>query len=298
MSTISNPFVYLSMVKNLKQQKIEEQAMQHRSFNSIEAMDQNVKSFVIEYGLQIGDTALKVLEICCRHSLKVFGVSWLSIRSLAEYVQVSARTVQRAIKKLESINIIKRTQSFLNNGGHGTNLIVIQALESTNIDDRSPAAAGPFQPSVHRVQPAYDMASVMGGSTQNLESLNLLISNKEDLMIDRQHALTSVISNENDFPEIIESLLKHGKKIKANPTSQTSIMDVYMPRIYSMLINRYQRMLDPEIIEIACDQYIEKLYDLRGINPKFDILNPVAWFHDSYKDAIHIWKAKRYKKEI
>ncbi|NHN35580.1 helix-turn-helix domain-containing protein [Paenibacillus agricola] len=304
MSDYSTNFVYLSVVREQRQKIIEEQARQLQTFKSVEEMDAHVLAFIQTYGLTLNETSLKVLEICCRHSLRAFGVSWLSNKSIAAMVQASTRTVQRSIDRLEQLNIIKRKETYERNGGQGTNLIIIQPIQDHFLIETYNEQAVSKDAELNNPVPSEIVADigvgmpvVTGVAIQITKSPNLLISNNK-LKIDRQHALSSMPSDTPEFPEIIESLNIHGKKLKPLPTSATSIMETYMPRIYSMLVSRFKNLLDASIVEIACDLYIEKYYDLRGLNPKFEIVNPVGWFHDAYKDAIHVWKAKRYKKEF
>jgi DNA-binding Lrp family transcriptional regulator len=62
--------------------------------------------------------------------VKVIGVSFAKYDTIAEGLQISRRTVIRAIKKLESLGIIKKIPTSRMNGKQGVNLLVIEPYQA------------------------------------------------------------------------------------------------------------------------------------------------------------------------
>ena len=61
--------------------------------------------------------------------MKVIGVSFAKYDYIAKNVQLSRRTVIRAVNKLEQLGIIKKIPTAKMNGKQGVNIIVIQAFQ-------------------------------------------------------------------------------------------------------------------------------------------------------------------------
>jgi len=80
-------------------------AQRFKAFESKKEMDENVKAHVFASGKKLHKNARAILDTIVRHSCSVYGVSWLGTDSLAEAVQVSEKTVKRAIDRIISLGI-------------------------------------------------------------------------------------------------------------------------------------------------------------------------------------------------
>lgn len=138
-------FTYTAKVVNFRKKYIEELARPYQSFESVDAMDRHIEAHLTNIGLFINENTLHLLEFIARHSLKVVGVSWLSVRSMAKLLSVSDRTVQRALAKLEQLGVINRIATVDPDGGQGANLVVIKPAE---IDEVPEAVTGVVTPPV------------------------------------------------------------------------------------------------------------------------------------------------------
>lgn len=127
---MSENMVLLSMVRKLRQRSAEDLAKKYQTFDSVEQMDCCIQSFVERWGLQLSESTIIVLEYLVRHSLKIIGVSWLTVRSIAKLANLSERSVQRILNILEDLRIIKRIPTNQSSGAQGVNLIVIQQVEN------------------------------------------------------------------------------------------------------------------------------------------------------------------------
>lgn len=75
------------------------------------------------------------------HSVKFIGVSFLKLSSMAEALGVSKKTIQRALKELSKLGIIKRVRTLRPmKGGFGASLTLICPVElSTREESNEPA---------------------------------------------------------------------------------------------------------------------------------------------------------------
>ena len=102
----------------------------YQSFTTIGEMDQAVRGFLYEYKSSLSDGTVKVLHFIWNYSVKVVGVSFAKYDTIAVGVDLSRRTVIRAVKTLEDLRFIKKIPTARMNGKQGVNLYVIQPFES------------------------------------------------------------------------------------------------------------------------------------------------------------------------
>ncbi|MGM7722866.1 helix-turn-helix domain-containing protein [Metabacillus sp. Hm71] len=107
-----------------------ENIQSYQSFSTIEEMDQAVRGFLYLHKSSLSDSTLNVLTFIWRHSVKVIGVSFAKYDTIADAIEISRRTVIRAMKKLESLGIIKKIPTARMNGKQGVNLLIIQPFQS------------------------------------------------------------------------------------------------------------------------------------------------------------------------
>ncbi|MGH0792374.1 helix-turn-helix domain-containing protein [Bacillus cereus] len=118
------------------------------SFKDVEELNKTIRTYrdTIRMSIKRTDVQSKLialLEIFKRHSCKYVGVSFLCKNSIAEKMKVSYKTVQRLMKKLVDLKMIKqvamkRTKDMLQT----SNAIIIQPIVeevSDKIDTKSPA---------------------------------------------------------------------------------------------------------------------------------------------------------------
>ncbi|KMQ28822.1 MULTISPECIES: cytosolic protein [Bacillus cereus group] len=117
------------------------------SFKDVEELNKTVRAYrdTIRMSIKRTDVQSKLitlLEILKRHSCKYVGVSFLCKNSIAEKMEVSYKTVQRLMKKLVDLEMIKqvamkRTKDMLQT----SNAIIIQPIVeevSSKVDAKSP----------------------------------------------------------------------------------------------------------------------------------------------------------------
>ncbi|PHB06819.1 cytosolic protein [Bacillus wiedmannii] len=117
------------------------------SFKDVEELNKTVRTYrdTIHMSIKRTDVQSKLitlLEILKRHSCKYVGVSFLCKNRIAEKMEVSYKTVQRLMKKLVDLEMIKqvamkRTKDMLQT----SNAIIIQPIVeevSNKVDTKSP----------------------------------------------------------------------------------------------------------------------------------------------------------------
>lgn len=102
----------------------------YQSFSTIEEMDQAVRGFLYKNKAALSEGTFNVLKFIWKHSVKVVGVSFAKHDTIAEAVQLSRRTVIRAVKKLEDLGILKKIPTARMNGKQGVNILVLQPFEA------------------------------------------------------------------------------------------------------------------------------------------------------------------------
>ncbi|PGL61702.1 cytosolic protein [Bacillus thuringiensis] len=117
------------------------------SFKDVEELNKTIRAYrdTIRMSIKRTDVQSKLitlLEILKRHSCKYIGVSFLCKNSIADMMEVSYKTVQRLMKKLVDLNMIKqiamkRKKDMLQT----SNAIIIQPIVeevSNKVDAKSP----------------------------------------------------------------------------------------------------------------------------------------------------------------
>lgn len=108
------------------------------TFKSVEEMNETIRKYrdVIKASVKRSDVQTRLialLELLKRHSCKQFGVSYMYKNTIADKLEVSYKTVQRLVKKLEELGMIrqvamKRKKDMLQTA----NAIIIQPVEEVS----------------------------------------------------------------------------------------------------------------------------------------------------------------------
>ncbi|MHD0398776.1 replication/maintenance protein RepL [Staphylococcus simulans] len=98
---------------------------EHATFDSIQAMDNTVR----QYNAQISKSHYETLNVLKQYSCKVIGVSHIKIKTIAERLGKSIRTIKNHIKFLKEQGFITVINIMRKNGGKGANAYAINPLE-------------------------------------------------------------------------------------------------------------------------------------------------------------------------
>ena len=98
---------------------------QYTTFESVEEMDQHVEKHIQAHYYNLTKSERAIVFKLASHSLQYPGASHLKAETIADSLGISTKTVYRAIKKLESLGIIKKVNYTRGKGGQGANIYII-----------------------------------------------------------------------------------------------------------------------------------------------------------------------------
>ncbi|KUF21977.1 Lrp/AsnC family transcriptional regulator [Bacillus sp. G1(2015b)] len=97
---------------------------EYETFNSVFEMDSFI-SEALSY-FELTEIERRLLRLLAGYSVKFIGVSFLKVASMADALEVSSKTIQRALKRLKEFGIIKRVRTLRpKRGGFGASLNII-----------------------------------------------------------------------------------------------------------------------------------------------------------------------------
>jgi len=128
--------------------RIMQELRKYQSFNSVQEMDCFI-SEALEI-IELSKIERNVLWLLAGHSCKIAGVSWLKVQTIADALEVSYKTIQRALKSLKNIGIVKRVRTLRSvSGGFGASITIICPVdlsyreEALNLDNSTIGAYKP-----------------------------------------------------------------------------------------------------------------------------------------------------------
>ncbi|MGI2792219.1 helix-turn-helix domain-containing protein [Bacillus cytotoxicus] len=96
----------------------------YEAFETVSELNEYIHSVLTQFDLKKTDREL--VWLLSGHSVKVLGVCWLKVQTMADLLGKSYKTVQRALKRLKELGIIKRVEQFKpKSGGHSSNSILL-----------------------------------------------------------------------------------------------------------------------------------------------------------------------------
>lgn len=98
---------------------------EYTTFNSVEEMDQHVEKHIQEHYYNLTKSERAIVFKIAAHCLAYPGACHLKVQTIADSLGISTKTVYRAIKKLESLGIIKKVNYTRGKGGQGANIYII-----------------------------------------------------------------------------------------------------------------------------------------------------------------------------
>jgi len=108
---------------------------QLQSFENVTLMNEAIRGFLYTYKHELAPSAISVLKTVSRYACKIAGVAFLKVETIAKLTESSKRTVQRALKTLESYGVIERKATMREKGGSGHNVYVIRSVDGAVTPD-------------------------------------------------------------------------------------------------------------------------------------------------------------------
>lgn len=97
----------------------------YTTFETVADMDQHVEEHIQQHFYELTETERAIVYKLASHSLNYPGVCHLKASTIADSLEISTKTVYRAISKLESLGIIKKQTTTKEKGGRGANIYII-----------------------------------------------------------------------------------------------------------------------------------------------------------------------------
>lgn len=98
---------------------------QYETFNSVQEMDQHVEQHIQQHYYDLTESERAIVYKLASHALNYPGACHLKAATIAASLEISTKTVYRAISKLESLGIIKKHETTKVKGGRGANIYII-----------------------------------------------------------------------------------------------------------------------------------------------------------------------------
>lgn len=93
-------------------------------FKSKEGVRLSIQEHLSKVKEKLAPSTLKVLDVLRMRAMKVFGVAYLKIETVMKMTKVSRASVERGVRKLEQLGIIKRITTARKTGLQGANMFV------------------------------------------------------------------------------------------------------------------------------------------------------------------------------
>jgi len=193
---------------------------QFTTFESIADMDSAVEDHIAAHYYDLTESERAIVFKLASHSLNYPGACHLKAATIAAALEISTKTVYRAILKLESLGIIKRQKTTKVKGGRGANIYIILAYR---LDTRE-SHNKPFEEcEVVSLQEIYNRAHAEKEACKEfmneyqemlyefMHSLPLPDNFKDDL---HKVVLASNVSNIQDFIKAKNIIFKMANDIK------------------------------------------------------------------------------------
>lgn len=106
-----------------------------QTFESVGQMHAAVNQYIQKHVFQLTPSTIKLLKFLSVNSRHVFGVSWMKLQTIADKLNISLKTAQRAIKSLEDLHIIKKHRN-QDLAGKRFILVICNDLPNDQLNDR------------------------------------------------------------------------------------------------------------------------------------------------------------------
>lgn len=181
---------------------------QYTTFESVEEMDQHVEKHIQEHYYNLTKSERAIVFKIASHSLAYPGACHLKVQTIADSLEISERTVYRAIKKLEKLGIIRKENTIRSqNGGQGANIYVILPFE-LNVSPEMTVRENAEKPNNNNVQVQKSENQQLNSFNQNnnfidtyaaqpSESVDKLLTTKEQTPYQRLKQFVSYFVKDN-----------------------------------------------------------------------------------------------------
>ena len=176
----------------------------YTTFDSIADMDHHVEGHIQQHFYDLTESERAIVYKLASHSLNYPGVCHLKASTIAESLEISTKTVYRAIKKLESLGIIKKETTTKEKGGRGANIYIILPVQSETCESHYE----PFE--VVPLQEVYNQVHARGACKEFMNEYQQMLFDfmhslpLSDIFKDELHKVV-LASNVSSIQELIKA---------------------------------------------------------------------------------------------
>lgn len=214
----------------------------YTTFDSIADMDSAVEDHMAEHYYDLTESERAIVFKLASHSLEYPGACHLKASTIAAALEISTRTVYRAISKLESLGIIKKQKTTKVKGGRGANIYII-------LPSQSETCGNPDQLFEH----AISLQAVYSSAHAEIEGNKEYMNEYQKMLYDFMHSLplpdrfkeelhkvvlASNISNIQEFIMAKNIIFKMAKDIKEGVLTVTKTLRAVFVGAHNKAVQR------------------------------------------------------------
>ncbi|QDZ97903.1 helix-turn-helix domain-containing protein [Lysinibacillus fusiformis] len=216
----------------------------YKTFESVSDMDTAVESHIATHYYDLTESERAIVFKLASHALEHPGACHLKAATIAAALEISTKTVYRAISKLESLGIIKKKTTTKVKGGRGANIYIILPSQSETCEDPNE----PFDEcKVVPFQEAYNTANAETEACKEfmndyqvmlyefMHSLPLPDKFKDDL---HKMVLASNVSNIQEFILAKNIIFKMANDIKEGVLTVTKTLRAVFVGVHNKAVQR------------------------------------------------------------
>ncbi|WP_375199630.1 helix-turn-helix domain-containing protein [Lysinibacillus sp. RS11] len=167
---------------------------QYTTFESIADMDTAVENHIAAHYYDLTESERAIVFKLASHALEHPGVCHLKASTIATSLEISTKTVYRAISKLESLGIIKKQTTTKIKGGRGANIYIILPIQSEICED----PGEPFEEcEVVPLQKTYNLAHA------DREACKEFMNEYQQMLFDFMHSLPIPDKFKDDLHKVV-----------------------------------------------------------------------------------------------
>ncbi|MFW7190044.1 helix-turn-helix domain-containing protein [Lysinibacillus sp. BNK-21] len=222
---------------------------QYTTFDSVADMDTAVENHMAAHYYNLTESERAIVFKLASHGLEYPGACHLKAATIAAALEISTKTVYRAINKLESLGIIKTQKTTKVKGGRGANIYIILPYQSETCE----SSVKPFeQETVVPLQEAYKRAHA------DREACKEFMNDYQVMLYDFMHSLplpdnfkdelhkVVLASNVNNIQEFIKAkniIFKMANDIKEGVLTVTNSLSSIFVGAHKMALQRRDKHL-------------------------------------------------------
>ncbi|MGA3676143.1 helix-turn-helix domain-containing protein [Lysinibacillus agricola] len=169
----------------------------YKTFETVADMDKSVEDHMAAHYYDLTESERAIVFKLASHSLEHPGVCHLKASTIAAALEISTKTVYRAISKLESLGIVKKETTVRSKGGQGASIyIILPYIVSPSMSDRENAE----KPCESNVCPPQS-------ENQSLNSFNLLSSKQANNIMSLGNELALQAEKKKEYMNEYQEML-------------------------------------------------------------------------------------------